>query len=72
MLSKVSIVITILLVGYIIFLIFNQKNNQDHPIGILKFDNDVQIVNPKAVDLTEEGTLDWAHWGFGAEEWIDS
>ncbi len=72
MFKKVSIVITILLVGYIIFLIFNPNNNNDHLVGVLKFDNDTQIVNPKTVDLTEEGLLDWAHWGFGADEWTDS
>lgn len=72
MLRKTLIMITMLLLGYLVILIFNPKDSKDHPVGILKFDDDTQIVNPKIVDLTEEGLLDWANWGFGAEEWTDN
>ncbi|MEE9571907.1 MAG: hypothetical protein V3W20_02535 [Candidatus Neomarinimicrobiota bacterium] len=72
MFKKVSLVFTILIVGYIIFLIFIPINNNDHLVGVLKFYNDTHIVNPKTVNLTDEGLLDWAHWGFGAEEWTDT
>jgi hypothetical protein len=33
---------------------------------------DSLTVIPEAVDLTEEGTLDWAHWGYGGDVWTDS
>jgi len=72
MLKKALIIITMITLGYLVFLIFDSKNSKDQPIGILKFDDETQIINPKIVDLTEEGLLDWANWGLGAEEWTDS
>ena len=72
MLRKVLVILAILIFGYLVFVTFIPRNSNDNPIGILKFVDDTQIVNPKSVDLTEEGLLDWAHWGFGAEEWTDS
>ena len=75
MLKKAVIVTAILLVGYIIILNVgaDHSNTGDKPpMAILKIVADTLIINPQAVDLTEEGALDWAHWGFGAVEWTDS
>jgi hypothetical protein len=71
MLRNVLIVIAIPILGCSIFQTSTPNNSADHPIGILQFDGDTRIVNPKSVDLTEEGQLDWANWGFGAKEWTD-
>lgn len=41
-------------------------------LATVKLGTDTLTIIPDTVNLTEEGTLDWAQWGYGAEEWTDT
>ena len=76
---KVLILFLVVLLGYSAFVDFNREQGKgsgiahaaEEPRGLLRIDDETKVVPPKAVDLTEEGVLDWANWGFGAKEWTD-
>ncbi len=73
MLKRTIVIIFISLVGFTALLTCKDNSPQKSMLSLttVKRGTDTLSIVEHSVDLTEEGTLDWSQWGYGADEWID-